>query len=323
MAEELKEKEGQEEEKKEGVELSADEEKKLREEISKEVWEGAEADLPRKAEKETPSASSQEETPTDGDKDKQVKVEEEDGDGDGQEGDKEDPWEGVNPALKKTLENITYRLKQTESRIGSVQNKLFNEEQAKSKKQQADAGQQRPPEEKASTAPKEVTLEEWEQFKEDFPEIAAPLEERLSAIKVETDPQILQQMQEALQNEINSVREAFSAELERRTLTLSHRDWEKIIQSQEYNDWLADQPDEIQDKTLSPYAADAIEVLDRFKASRKARKKSPSEIASERERRLRQSMTLQTSHSEQPVKSELDMTEAELRQKIAREVWGE
>ena len=99
----------------------------------------------------------------------------------------EDPWAGVNPTLRKTFDDMTakvasmsvmeQRLKQTESRIGAMQNKLSAAEKA------AQAAPPAPTKEEIEVAAKEK--ESWETLKEDFPEWAEVVETRFAKTKTD------------------------------------------------------------------------------------------------------------------------------------------
>lgn len=72
--------------------------------------------------------------------------------------------------------------------------------------------------------------------------------------------------------------------------------------------------------TTSKFAKDAISVLDKF--TNKQNNKSPSEIAAERKQRLKQSVAVDGKKTK-PIKTEADMSDAEIRKKIAAEIWEE
>lgn len=268
-----------------------DETKAYREQVASEIWDEEETveakPEPKEKEPETPKEPRKEAEPAK------------------KEDPPEDPWAGVSPALKDTLENISFRVKQTESRIGSIQNEMH------AAKQVAEQTKEAPSEKQIKEAGE--SQEEWEGLKEEFPAWSKAIDNRLAANSAEIAGKL---------PDIQGLKESFSQELEKRTVSFYHKDWKATVGGKEYQDWLALQIDEIKAKTNSPHAVDAIYVLDKFTESKNS-KKSPGEIAADRKKRLEKSQSLETSHKEKVPKSESDMPEAELRSKIAKEVWAD
>ena len=229
-----------------------------------------------------------------------------------------DPWEGVNPELKKTLENINYRLGQSEKRIGSIQNQKAVEtvkvDEAPTKEQIEES---------------EKNEESWNQLKEDFPEWADAIDGKLAASSATLSKE-LPKLQDALTKTMNTMEANFERKLELRTIEFYHKDWEQIKDSNDYKAWIPSQSDTLKDKHLyGTTAKDVIEVLNAYKEFKKPKEAEPDkgktaeEIAADRKARLKKSTSLETTHTEKPSKSELDMSEQELRAKIKREVYDE
>jgi len=244
----------------------------------------------------------------------------------------EDEWAGVSPALRKTFEAMSNklkdsdtklkdfdamvaRLKQTERRIGSIQNKMHEAETKPA-----------PTKEEVEKAASDD--EAWNVLKEDFPEWAEAIDSRLA----KTNSNI-----ELSKKEIMDSQKAFNASREQSEgkitglekmlestqtslLDLKHEGWEETIKTPEYLSWIGKQPDEVKQLTTSKFAKDAISVLDKF--TNKQNDKSPSEIAAERKQRLKQSVAVDGKKTK-PIKTEADMSDAEIRKKIAAEIWEE
>lgn len=223
----------------------------------------------------------------------------------------EDPLAGVPPALKDQLQqiserldvinNLDYRLKQTERRVGSVQNEFY-------------AAQKAAKEHKDGPTPEEVekaaqSEKAWKEMKEEFPDIANAIEAKLS----ETKPPDINQLREELEQ---SFGKRDDSQLELRLLGIAHRDWQTVVQTPEYAEWLKTQSPDVQDKALhSTVAEDAIEILDMYKNRPKPKKQNND--------RLSRAVDAPRGPAQRPPKSEADLTEAELRQQIAGEVWSE
>ena len=241
----------------------------------------------------------------------------------------EDPWAGVNPTLRKTFDDMTakvasmsvmeQRLKQTESRIGAMQNKLSAAEKA------AQAAPPAPTKEEIEVAAKEK--ESWETLKEDFPEWAEVVETRFAKTKTDFEERqkALEQSQllssRVIDQKIADLTDTMEQTREKTTLTFKYPDWESIVQSPEYATWLKTQTTEIQQKTSSKFAKDAISVLDEFSKIKKP-EKTPAEITADRKKRLEGSVTVPGKKA-MPVKAEADMNDEELRDKVAEEVWAD
>jgi hypothetical protein len=98
-----------------------------------------------------------------------------------------DPWEGVNPALRQTIEamnqrlqiidNLQTRVKQAESRVGSLQNQITNGKQAARTVDDAPS--------KADIEAAAKSDKAWEELKEEFPEWGQAIDGRLAAERAE------------------------------------------------------------------------------------------------------------------------------------------
>ena len=272
----------------------AEESQALRAEVAAETWEGVQPDL-------IPSELVQEEVPV------------------------EDPWAGVNPSLRQSIENLTSRienlsvmenrLKQAEKRVGSIQNELFVARQASKQLANAPSAEQ--------IAQSAETEKKWNELKEDFPEWATAIDAKLSAMGTEFAQKIpleIEGVEEKIKAGINSLKNELSGTLERKVLTIKHPGWEQIKEDAAYKAWIAGQPEEVRVKTTSPYAEDAIFVLDKFVESQKP-VKSATEIAAERKKRLQTSEVV-TGQGRKAPKAEADMSPQELRQIEAKKIWA-
>jgi len=240
----------------------------------------------------------------------------------------EDPWAGVSPTLRKTfdemaakvaiMDTMAARLKQTESRIGAMQNKLSAAEKAAQEKPPA------PTKEEIEKAAAEN--QSWEALKEEFPEWAEAIDDRFAKTSTEFDKrqkaleesQLLSSQQ--FEKKVADLADTIAETKEKTVLSLKYPDWETTILTPEYTDWIKTQPEEVRQKTRSTLAKDAISVLDDF--SNKQTKKPPAEIAAERKTRLEEAVVPKGKKAI-PIKGEADMTREELRGKVAAEVWAE
>lgn len=219
-----------------------------------------------------------------------------------------DPWAGVAPALREqmegmsqrlsSLDEITNRLKTAEGRVSALQSELAKKATQDVKKTPGAAPS-------AAQVDAAATDAEWEELKEDFPEWANALEKRIAATN------------ESVRSLISKEQARMTEEVERRIVSIKHPGYQKTIQDPDFRTWFQAQPAEFQKLANSMKADDAITVLDGYAA---ARGKGPSRIQ-DRKKRLQDAATIPKGSQQAPIKSEADMTEAELRQKIASEIW--
>jgi len=238
----------------------------------------------------------------------------------------DDPWEGVNPVLKKSYEDMSakikelsgvdYRLKQTEKRIGSLQNQL----QAKKAEEKA-----APTKEEIEKAAEDESA--WNELKEDFPEWATAIDARLakdkekfeSEYKKLSDSQVTSKQE--LEDKIANLQK-LTGTFEKSLLENRFPDWEATVKDPKYQEWITKQPEDVKKLTRSKFAKDAVKVLDKFTKEQTTKTKSSADIAAERKQRLKQSVSVDGKKSK-PIKSEADMNDAELRKKAAAEIWAD
>lgn len=236
----------------------------------------------------------------------------------------EDAWAGVNPALKQMFDEMSQkvstatgneeRLKQAERRIGSLTNDLAAAKKA------ADRVSTAPTAEQMAAAAK--SDERWEGLKSDFPEWAEAFDGRFD--------QKLSQKASELRAEISALKElsgvngedsnAVHTKIQEAILTFAKPKWRETISSTEWKEWLALQPAEVGALTKSDQAADAVSLIASFEQAKAA--PSASEIAAARKQRIKDAVIPQGGKAA-PVKSEADLSAAELRANIGREIYSE
>ncbi len=219
-----------------------------------------------------------------------------------------DPWAGVNPALKQAFDEMSNRvssfqvtearLKQAESRIGAISNELYTAKKVGT-----------PTKEQMAAATE--SDEKWESLKTDFPEWAEAFDSRF-------DKKLTAKVNE-LRSELKS--ESAAPDLEVRLLTLVKPKWKSTVATEDWKNWLAQQPPEKQALVQSPIADDAVSILNEYEEASKSHK-SATEIAAERKQRIITSVLPQGGKAT-PLKSEVDMTPSELRATIGKEIYAE
>ncbi len=243
-----------------------------------------------------------------------------------------DPWAGVNPALKdqftsmaarvKDFDKIAFQLKQAERRIGSLQNEFHQAKQAAKQAESAPTP--------AEVAAAEGSRKAWEELKEEYPEWGRALDGRLAAQSAEVVKQIKAEIPDlaALRSETDGKQSQLLQRLEiaERKAEIAmikavHQDYEKVLASTDYAAWVAKQTDDYKAFISNAATADdATAIISRFKEATAKPQKSAGDIAAARQQRLKQAQSF-SGRPPTPVKSEADMTEAELRRSVAAEVW--
>ena len=236
-----------------------------------------------------------------------------------------DEWAGVSPALRKTIEGINgklstldtidQRLRSAEGRIGSVQQAVF--EQRKAAEEAAKRVKDAPTKEQMAQAAKSDKA--WEDLKEEFPGWGEALHDELASVR---------QAAEALKQDIETLRtmqnsgsqhdvEKLQREVDVKLVSVKHPGWQQTVKSDEFGQWLQGQDSDMQQKFLnSTDPVECIEVLDAF-----AKGNSSQDVASSRQRRLEAATTVSKGRSAQ-TKNPANMTEAEYRAHVAKEIWG-
>lgn len=187
---------------------------------------------------------------------------------------------GKEPDLKAELANIheqlkalgnigalDHRLKSMEGRYASVQRQI--EELAAAK---AAAATVPTSPSKAQIDAASGDTEKWKRIKEDYPEWAEAMDERLSAFKVEPPKIEGFVSKEDFEKQVGQIRESVRADvrtsIHEDLVEDMHEGWKQTVSSDEFKGWFKAQPANVQALANSPRARDAIRLLDSFKAAK-------------------------------------------------------
>ena len=203
-----------------------------------------------------------------------------------------DPWEGVQPAVRRTLEEISSKIANTENlakaavgRVGALQ-AAMDAAKAASK-----TGADAPTKEQIAAAA--ANTEKWKKLKDDFPEWADAMEERFTAEKAQLEAAIKaippavdvaglkKDVTGGVQKALN---EGLDAAEERAFLRLKHPNWKQMVKTPEFSAWLNAQPDNVQRLADSPYADDAIQVFDSYEEHQGTSKATAEAATAEKEK---------------------------------------
>ena len=228
-------------------------------------------------------------------------------------------------SLTSSISGMESRIKQTERRVGGISNEFYAAKDAA--KEAATTQAKAPTPEAMAEAAK--NSEAWEDLKKDFPSWATAIDSKINA---QTSKFVSVDDFEALRASVSKSPTVDTSQLETRLVGLIHPDWKQITQDPNYATWLNAQSKSIQHLAYKGTTAeDAIEVFNKFKAREISSSASVSDLSAnsevkqikaDRKKRLDASTTTSTNHKTIKQKTEVDLTESELRASIANKVFA-
>lgn len=188
----------------------------------------------------------------------------------------DDPEEDdVSEKLKK-LEEENQRLKHSDAsqrgRLGAYQRQINDlqraQQQVESAKPTNEDGKPQDDDQQKTEMAESMGVDDWKEFKEDFPDMARAFEARLKADQ-QKQAQLEQQVNE-LRSAVQPIQEqAHQQQLQSEYARLEdrHTDWREVVNAPEFTEWLQSQNPSIQQLAESDSADDASALLDFFKGS--------------------------------------------------------
>ncbi len=191
----------------------------------------------------------------------------------GPEGEEEPPAEPDISDRLKALETENQKLRHSDAsqrgRLGAYQrqiNELQQQLQQRQQHTQHANGQEKTDDERRDEAAQEMGSDDWQAFKEDFPDMARAFEARLKADQ-QKQAQLEQQIA-TLQSAVQPIQQqaheqAIQSEYAR--LENRHSDWRDVIRAPEFTTWLQAQNPAIKALAASDSADDASALIDFYK----------------------------------------------------------
>jgi hypothetical protein len=132
--------------------------------------------------------------------------------------------------------------------------------------------------------------EQWDTLKEDFPEIAGAVEKRINGMSSQYEKQITE-----LQGQMAPIQEQAQQtylKSQFNILEQQHPDYKDVANSDEFNQWVANQPPSIQQLKGSNEAADAAYLLSTYKLHNGQSEQRVADLAAQRTRKLNQAKAI-------------------------------
>jgi hypothetical protein len=227
-----------------------------------------------------------------------------------------DPWDGVSPVLRQTIEGINSKLGKIDAltnevkagtgRIAAMQREMASAQAA------AKVVEVAPTQSQISEASKNP--DNWKNLKDTFPEWATELDERFAAERAELLKQMPAVDVDGIKRDVSaSMSEAIKQSEVRVTkiarefarVDLKYENWEVDVRAPEFAAWTKAQAPEIQALAESNNARDAIKMLDMYYDHRKI-----EEARAKKTARLEAAIPAKGTNSQrQPTESDRDAAE--------------
>lgn len=216
---------------------------------------------------------------------------------DSQEDDQEeDLWAEASEAQQEALRKLQserdefrHKAESQSGRVSALQRKL-NELEARQTQQAPRAATQQ------AAQPETDDEKRWKEFKEEYPELAQTMEEKLAREREQMRNEWSQSMQPFAQRlqSLSGVEYERYVESQERTLDAAHPDWRDIAKSEDFTNWVRTLPKSIAGLYESDDASEVAFLLDHYKRTatqnpQESGNSEVSEIKRQREERLRSS----------------------------------
>lgn len=149
---------------------------------------------------------------------------------------------------------------------------------------------------------KEMNDSSWDELQEEFPEVAKALEKRLE----QRVGQVVEERLNGFTKELQPIRDRLQQQdkqAELSALEADFPDWQETVNTAEYLEWIAQQPEPVRQLEQSPRAADAAYLLRSFKRDAAPEPASPNAGIQEQRRKQLQNSVLPS--SKRSVKKEI------------------
>lgn len=216
-----------------------------------------------------------------------------------------DPLAGLPEEVKAALAKINqleqanaqllHHVKTAEGRVAAMQREFQQARQAAT----TVAPEQAPTQGQMAAAVKNP--EKWEQLKQDFPEWAGAMEEKLAAELSRFKPQQAgltpEQVAGYVQQQVAQTKAEMTRTIEEARIEGKYENWRETVNTPEFMAWFAQQPQDVRSLADSTAARDAIRMLDMFQ---QAKVRPAAEVKQERGARLAAAATVRPGQTPPP-----------------------
>lgn len=188
-------------------------------------------------------------------------------------------FESLPASVRARIEKID-KIEVTANQIGATQRKLKTVEDRIEAVSKAGTEAAKAASAAGGAAPTQAQIDaaaasggaKWKQMKEDFPEWAEALDERLAALRPSAAaPVDVEGIKKEVAGEVDTrIAQSVDAAEERAFVRMKHPGWKATVKTPEFKDWYDKQPEDMKAKAASNNGDDAVTMLDAFEVHRKA-----------------------------------------------------
>ena len=201
--------------------------------------------------------------------------------------------------LKKERDHYKHGFDANKGRVSALQKKINDLESQLSNPPQPEVK-----EEIANPSNSGMSDEKWQEFKEEYPEMAEAFEAKLDSLSNNFNARIESDVSSRLstiQKELEPLKQEAHDDYVKgqlAVLTEKHPDWQAVASSDNFNKWIVEQSEKVQDLMNSLDARDAASVFDLYKThSNHAQKMQEQKISDNRQSRLQSNVGVKAKSS--------------------------
>ena len=188
-------------------------------------------------------------------------------------------FESLPASVRDRIEKID-KIEVTVNQVGHFQRKLKTVEDRIEAVSKAGTDAAKAATAAGGTAPTQAQIdaaaagggEKWKQMKEDFPEWAEALDERLATLRPgAAAPVDVESIKKEVAGDVDTrIAQATAVAEESAFIRLKHPGWKATVRTPEFKAWHDTQPDDVKALAASNNGDDAVKMLDAFEVHRKA-----------------------------------------------------
>lgn len=196
-----------------------------------------------------------------------------------------DPWEGVAPKIRETLEGLQTKLagfeklparfSVVEGHIGNLNlvTRSLKAAMEKANEKSTAKGQEAPSNTEVQRAMKDPAR--WTQLEQDYPDWVAAVKPEFDDLRAaiaatKSEPFDPAPLEKKFDERITKTTADFESQFEARLpLYMKHGNWKATVRSEEFKAWRATQPQDVNALGASENPDDAVRMLDLYSADRK------------------------------------------------------